>query len=123
MLAALAGALFGGLVTGVTAQIVLAPLADVPSWPLYLGVWLLGVLLGSLLGALVLQAALDRFDYGISFHAAAAALFAGQIEALVHVWLPLMGLFSLGVTSLVASAVVVWVVMFTVQRRTVVEPR
>jgi hypothetical protein len=122
LLAALSGALFGGLTNGVAAQILLMPFADVRSRRTYLVLWMLAVTLGALLGAPVLRATLDRFDYRISFHNAAAALLIGQVQAALHVWFGLSR-YSLGVTSLLASAVVVWVVTFVVRSRASPEPR
>ncbi|HEU0305173.1 MAG TPA: hypothetical protein VFR32_11395 [Gaiellaceae bacterium] len=123
ILAALAASLFGGFAAGVMGQLVLAPFAEIHSWAVSLAVWAMAVLLGALLGAPVLQGTLDRFDYGISYHAAAAALFAGQVQSLLFVWLHLGDVVSSGVLSVIASALVVLVVMSFVRTRATVEPR
>ena len=116
-LAALSGALFGGIVNGITAQIFLIPFAEIRSWAEYLAVWALAVVFGAALGGFVLKATVDRFDYRIPYFAAVAALVTGQAQAALQVWFHLAGLLPLGVVSLLASALVVWVVTSFVATR------
>ena len=122
LLAALSGALFGGLATGVTAQLVLLPVTDFGSLGLSLFLWAIAVTLGSLVGAPILKATMDRFDYRVSFYVAFAALLAGQVEAVLWVWIHLASVLSVGIVSVLASAVVVLVVMRFTNARAISEP-
>lgn len=122
LLAAVSGALFGGIVTGVTAQLFLLPFAFVYSWASYVALWALAILLGALIGAPFLSATLGRFDYSISYHAAAAALFSGQVAAGLEVWLRFYRSLPPGVVGLMASVfVVLYVMRFTLTRATAIE--
>jgi hypothetical protein len=122
LLAAVSGALFGGIVTGVVAQLVAMPFAELDSWLQYFALWAVAVLLGATLGGPVLKATLDRFDYRISYHAAVVALVSGQAFAVLHVWLHLGAILPYGVVSVVASAAVVWFVARFARARSAAEP-
>jgi MFS family permease len=122
LLAALSGALFGGLATGVTAQLVLMPVSDFGSLGMSLCLWAAAVMIGSLVGAPILKATMDRFDYRVSFYTAFAALLAGQVEAVLWVWIHLGSVLSVGVVSVLASAVVVLVVIRFTNVRAIPEP-